>query len=217
MPVQDISGILAEGPGQLLDRSLEEYGALLRTAGELKPELLEAVDYTLRHTVVRLLSRATREKENDLAGELVEAYDALRRLVPPAREAELAAWLPRWRGFADLLDARLATLASRDVAGALRLAHSSEILAEVAADPGLTQAQLGLRLGLKPANLSRILSVLEAHELIERRSVGRERRLHPGHLARPAGEAPNTALPAGASAIRPGNEYLRLVREDRAA
>jgi hypothetical protein len=177
MAVHDPSHLLAEGPRQLLDRSLEDYAALLRQAGELRPEHLEAVDYALRHTVVRLLARAAAEEE------LEAAYEDLRRLVPVAREAELGDWVARWRAFADLLAARLAAVAAQDPAKARTLAHAEAILALVAREPGLTQAEIGERLDLKPANLSRVLGVLEAHELIERRRVGREKRVHFGRLA----------------------------------
>jgi hypothetical protein len=181
--LQHSSDLLAAGPAELLDRPLDDYAAVLRQSDELHRDHLAAIDYALRHTVVRLLVRAAPEAE------LSEAYGALRRLVPVAREAELADWVPRWRAFADLLDARRAALAAQDPEAARRLMHSGSILDLVESDPGLTQAEIAQRLGLKPANLSRILGVLEAHELIERRSTGREKRVHPGRLAVAAGRA----------------------------
>lgn len=173
----ELARLAAEGAAELLDRSIGDYGRLLReTPGELRWEHVDALDYALRHTVVRLLVRAA---ERD---ELAAAYDALRRLVPVEREAELAEWMPRWRAYADLLDARLASLAARERSQALGLLHAREIVDLVAREPGLAQAEVGERLGLKPANLSRILGVLEAHEFIERRTAGREKRVHLGRL-----------------------------------
>lgn len=170
--------LAAEGPAELLERSIEDYGRLLlEVSSDLGPEHVDAIDYALRHTVVRLLVRAAGEEE------LADAYDGLRRLVPVEREDELAEWVPRWRAFADLLDARLAALAARDSDRVPGLLHAREILDLVANEPGLTQAEICERLKLKPANLSRILGVLEAHEMIERRTVGREKRVHPGRLA----------------------------------
>jgi DNA-binding transcriptional ArsR family regulator len=195
MNVQDTSDLLADGPGELLDRSLEDYATLLRQAGELLPEYLEAVDYAVRHTVLRLFIRSAEEEE------LEKAHDALRRLVPVTREAELASWLPRWRGFADLIESRLAVLANQDPTAVRSLAHSSAILALVGNEPGLKQSEIGKRLGLKPANLSRILNVLEAHELIERQSVGRERRVSLGRVGRPAADVIK-------GDVKPGREYL---------
>ncbi len=150
---------------------------MLRQTGDLRREHLEAIDYVLRHTVIRLLVRAAGEEE------LEAAHEELRRLVPIALEPKLAAWVPRWRGLADLLEARLAVLSARDVESARRMAHAAEILALVASKPGWTQTKICDRLKLGAANLSRILGILEAHELVERRSVGRERRVHLGRLA----------------------------------
>lgn len=181
--LQNPSDLLAAGPAELLERPLADYAALLRTDQELRRDHLEVVDYVLRHTVVRLLVRAAPEEE------LTGVYGDLRRLVPVAREPELADWLPRWRAFADLLDARRAALAAQDPAAAVRLAHSGAILELVEAEQGLTQVEIAARLGLKAANLSRILGVLEAHELIERRTVGREKRVHLGRLAATGGWA----------------------------
>ncbi len=180
-----LADLAAEGPAELLERSIQDYGRLLlEVSSDLRPEHVDALDYALRHTVVRLLVRAAGEDE------LADAYDGLRRLVPVEREDELAEWVPRWRAFADLLDARLAVLAARDSDRVFGLLHAREILGLVASEPGLTQAEICERLELKPANLSRILGVLEAHERIERRTVGREKRVHPGRLASGAEELP---------------------------
>jgi hypothetical protein len=208
---QQASDWLGEGPAELLARPLEEYAAFLRRAQDLRRDHLEALDYVLRHTVVRLLVRAAPETE------LAAAYGALRGLVPVAREAELAEWLPRWRAYADLLDARRAAMAAQDPAQALRLAHSGRILELVEREAGLTQAQIADRLRLKAANLSRILGVLEAHEMIERRSVGREKQVHPGRLFAAGGgftaSGPARRGPGGdgldeEGAVLPGRSYL---------
>lgn len=208
MNVQDLSFLLSQGPAELLDRPLEDYAALLRQAVDLEPDHLEAVDYALRHTVVRLLVRAAGEEEMEAA------YDALRRMVPVARASELAEWIPRWRAFADLLDTRLGILASREPGLALRFAHAEPILHLVADAPGLTQVEIGERLELKPANLSRVLGVLEAHEMIERRRVGREKRVYLGRLApglakeRPELETDPKLLFDG-EPVKPGVAYFR--------
>jgi MarR family len=202
MKIQDSSDLLSEGPAELIDRPLAEYAALLRGTGELRSEHLDAVDYALRHKVVRLLARAAGEEE------LEATYEEMRRLVPVAKETELAAWVPRWRAFADLLEARLAALTTRDVEGARRLAHAAGILALVEEEPGLTQAEICRHLKLKPANLSRILGVLEAHELIERRSTGRERRVHPGRLAGAPPAAPAEPSPPVEDELPRGMAFL---------
>ena len=173
MTIQKSSTPAAEGAAELLDRNLAEYADLLRQ-GALSAADVEAIDFALRHSVVRLLGRPR------TSAELGDAYDALRRMVPADREADLAEWKRRWRAFADLVDAKLAALAARQPGRAAALAHAERILELVAAEPGLTQVELGERLQLKPANVTRILAALEADELIERRRVGREKRVHPG-------------------------------------
>jgi DNA-binding transcriptional ArsR family regulator len=201
MKVQNRSAILSDSPARLLDRSLEEYGGILRQKGELGPEHLEKVDYALRHTVVRLLVRNAGEEE------LEEVYGDLRALVPLDREEELQPWSLRWRGFADLVDARLATLAGRNPDHARRLAHAPQILRILEGSPGLTQVELGDAMGLKPANLSRILSILEGHDLIHRRKVGREKRVFlSGESTPTASQEPSL----NRSAMKPFRDYLRL-------
>lgn len=212
----ELARLAAEGAAELLDRSIGDYGRLLREApGELRWEHVDALDYALRHTVVRLLVRAA---ERD---ELAAAYDALRRLAPIEREEELAEWLPRWRAYADLLDARLAALAARQPDQALELLHAREIVDLVAREPGLPQAELGERLGLKPPNLSRILGVLEAHEFVERRAAGREKRVHLGRLggqAVGAQEAQEATVGDAEAAVARTISYLfTAARSTRAA
>ena len=176
MTIQDSSQILAEGPAELLDRSIHDYALALHSLDGVEEEHLEAVDYAVRHTVVRLLVRKAAEEES------AECYDSIKSLVPVEREEEWMHWYRRWTGIADVLDARLASLAARRPEEARRLAHADEILALASEEPGLAQAQIADRLDLKAANLSRILGILEAHELIERRRVGREKRIYVGML-----------------------------------
>jgi DNA-binding MarR family transcriptional regulator len=183
MTVWNPSQLLAEGPAQLLERPLSDFADLLRQPEELEREHADTLDYVLRHTVVRLLVRAAGQDE------LLSAYEELRALVPVRREEELAAWLPRWRTLADVLDARLAVLRNRDMSIPAKLLHADRIVALVASESGLTQVEIADRLDLKAANLSRILGILEAHELIERRNVGREKRVFLGRLATEAESA----------------------------
>ncbi len=213
MSVHNTSVLLSEGPAELLERSLPEYSEILERADDLGREHLEAIDYALVHTVERLMARSPTEEE------LEEAYDELRGMIPIEREGEFAEWVPRWQAFADLVDARLGILEAREEGAdvALRFAHGDRILNLVRAQPGLTQAEIGQRLGLKPANLSRILGVVEAHELIERRTLGREKRVHLGPRAatgpRPA-EAPGKkrGLPPAYADVEAGRRYFQIDR-----
>jgi CRP-like cAMP-binding protein len=172
MTGQDLSFLLQEGPGELLERQLDDYRTLLREAREVRFEHLDAIDYAVRHWLIRLLvSNASSE-------ELEDTYSTLRRLVPVTREEDLADWKKRWSAFADLLETRVAIRANQRPEQALKLAHAEDILRVIEDEPGISQAEIGDRLGLKRANLSRILHVLEANELVDRRTVGREKHLY---------------------------------------
>lgn len=182
--LQNPSVLLSEPASALLDRPLTDFRGLFGAGVALGAEHLEALDYVLRHAVLRLLVRRAPEPE------LAAAEDALRRLFPPSRDASLGRWAVRWLGLADLLDARRAALREQDADAVRRLAHADELLALVATRPGLSQAEIGERLGLKPANLSRILGALEANELLTRRAEGREKRVYPIPEAMPARARP---------------------------
>lgn len=177
MILQNPSQLLREGPTELLDRSLFDYARALHGLEGLEDNHLEAVDYVVRHQTVRLLVKRASEDE------LAEAYDSIKSLVPVERERDWSRWHQRWNGIADVLDARLASLAAREPNTARGLAHADRILDLVRVRPDLSQNQIAEYLDLKPANLSRILGVLEAHELIERRTVGREKQVRLGFLA----------------------------------
>lgn len=168
----DLSFLLQEGPGELLGHQLDDYRKLLREAPEIRFEHLDAIDYAVRHWLVRLLVSSVRSEE------LEDTYSILRRLVPVAREEDLADWKKRWIAFADLLETRVAILANQRPAEARKLAHAGEILDLIEDEPGLSQSVIAKRLHLKPANLSRILGVLEANELVDRLTVGREKHVY---------------------------------------
>lgn len=83
----------------------------------------------------------------------------------------------------------------------------ADILAMVVARGELTQQEIGNHFNLAPANLTRILSMMEANALIERRKTGREKRIVPGVNAARFHPANETAP----SAITPhrGSWYLQ--------
>lgn len=180
MKVHNGSALLAEGPAELLERPIREYRPLLRER-VLRPEVVEAVDYAIRHTVIRLLLRNADDSE------LEATNDAIRRLIPVSREQELHTWAVRWAAFADVLAGRLAARANQRPAEARQLAHAEEILNLLTDRTDLSQTEIAQELNLKEANLSRILGVLEANDLITRRVVGREKQVRLGPLLHRAG------------------------------
>ncbi|MGH8654865.1 MAG: MarR family transcriptional regulator [Gammaproteobacteria bacterium] len=57
------------------------------------------------------------------------------------------------------------------------MAHCAEVLDRVDKQEGMSQVQLGDAMDLKPANISRILGILESNGLIRREAVGREKKV----------------------------------------
>src|SRR5437764_386454 len=70
-------------------------------------------------------------------------------------------------------------------------------------------------LGLKKANLTRVLNLLEANELIERHGLGRENRLRLGRAAPPveAGAAAAEPTAATPTPVARGLTYLSAVAD----
>lgn len=167
-------------------------------------ELATAIDYLLRQRVVALL------RERAPVDDLVAEARMIDTILDPARETEIAAagrWFDRWRGYEALLSGLASALRLVDPASALEKSHVQEILHHVAARPDrcIRQRQLGDDLGLKPANLTRILQVMEANELIARAAEGNEKLISLGP------RAPVELIAAGADARsrRRRSPYLR--------
>jgi MarR family len=188
------SALLSETPVRLLERPLADFGAALR-AGEPSRELLATIDFVLRHQVARALSRDPGRVDFD------ELHDNLARVMPVKLEERLPEQTIRWRAFADLVSTRLGMLDTQEPETARSLLHAEEILAFVAQHPGCTQSEIREDRELKPANLTRILGILEANELVERQTVGREKRVYLGRLERQRRE---TEYPTGAVEARHG-------------
>lgn len=200
--VQDASDLLALPVVDLVEAPLEELAALLRREQLPADQEIEALDRILRLKVIRAL-----QSEPDHAA-LVALVGELRRLVPHDRCKDLDArrrpWATRWSTLGDLVDCAAQAIEARDPARAKQLAHAAPLLAAVGDSPGLAQAELGRRLGIKPANLSRILGVLEAGGLVRRKLVGREKLVHPARDA-----MPDRAPARAGSGARRGASYLQ--------
>ena len=172
--VQDRTFLTTALPRELFELPLDACTPWLREDEPLSDRELEALDYVVRNQVARALG------QRSSADALEELSDSIAALVPVEREEAMRPWVTRWRGMAAVLDARAASLDAQDVDEAMRMAHAPEIVKMVREEPGITQGVLRERLALKPANLSRILGILEASELVERRKVGRQNQLFPG-------------------------------------
>jgi len=193
MTLHDPSELLARPTVDLVELPLASFRPLLLAESLPDDEALAALDLVLRLRVFRTLARAS-----DVEALRAE-YDDLQRLVPHRREADLNAaprfWATRWKTLANLVETAAEASVVRDPEKARRLAHSAEILRAVEADAGLSQTELGERVKLQPANLTRILAVLEANGLIERRAVGREKQVFPVRPSAPTTKSAPASVP----------------------
>ncbi|MGC8490124.1 MAG: MarR family transcriptional regulator [Syntrophobacteraceae bacterium] len=157
-----------------LDQILQTVGAI-RKWEERHGEVL---DYIYRQQLIRLLTR--RAPLDDLRA----LNDHLERMIHPRRlEAMRNVEKPygdRWAAYKDILESRLASLRSDAPFEVLEMGHVKEILELIGSGRASKQSEIKQRLGLKSANLTRILNVMEANDLIERRSEGREKLIFPG-------------------------------------
>ncbi|MEZ5583079.1 MAG: MarR family transcriptional regulator [Candidatus Competibacteraceae bacterium] len=158
---------------------LDELLHAVRSIEQWQDRHAQVLDYIYCHRLLRLLrTRAP-------LTEAIALYDHLAHVNHARRRAELNGleqrrYAERWRAYQDLLDDQITVLSSDVPQQALQRTHALEIVALVKSGQATTQQAIQEQLGLKEANLSRILKLLEANELIVRRKKGRENHLLPG-------------------------------------
>ncbi len=172
--------------------SLEDLSSAARAIEDWGERPAEVLDYIYRYRLIRLLqTRASLE-------ELRALNEHIRRVLPPSRMGELdrlaRPYRERWRVYGEILEARIHSLTSEAPAKVLERKHVRRILELVVTAPrerAVLKQALG---GIGDPNLTRILKLMEANELIEVRRLGREKRIHLG----PNGErfSPNKGAPA---------------------
>lgn len=149
---------------------------------------LGAVDYVLRHWTAQFAARNDARSVAELQSLIGHI---LERRPPPEPYAH------RWRALDDALEARRLTLAARDPGRVAGLKHVSRILDHLR-DAGPTRQgdlreQLGLDISI--SRLSQIVSLMEAHGLVEIEQRGRENFVRAAGAARPARSEPHAAPP----------------------
>ena len=157
---------------------------LLETAlktDQWNDRMVQVLDYIYRQR----LDHALRFGRSDEIQTLLEhldrmthprVTDRLDRLETPCKD--------RWAGFMDLLEDRLTALASPVPEQLMTRSHVTEIVEMVADNDRIYQSDIGKAWNLRPANLTRILNLMEANELIVRRTEGRKKRIELGPLGR---------------------------------
>ena len=159
------------------------------------PRALQTLDHLL---VVWTANTAARPDDVEGIAELQQLIDYVRHRstnghrLPPASQN-------RWAALHDVLESRRHAIDGRQPDRILKRAHVRAILDLIGT--GTTQRELtaglqGRDIDISPGRLSQLLSLMEAHGLIDRRREGRENRLS----LTPAGQQ---AAPAPAPATKP--------------
>ena len=157
---------------------------LLETAlktDQWNDRMVQVLDYIYRQR----LDRALRFGRTDDIQALLEhldrmthprVTDRLDRLETPCKG--------RWAGYMDILEDRLTALASPVPEQLMSRSHVAEIVEMIGGGDRVYQSDIRKARGLRPANLTRILNLMEANELIIRRAEGRRKRIELGPLGR---------------------------------
>ena len=198
--------VLHGDPGDLID--LEDLSQLFEAVRAIEPwteRHAEVLDYVYRGRVARALDRRSG------GDELRELHEHIRRAAALVRsETQLEeAWAARWRGYAAVLDARMGAIATQNPSAVLSRAHVQAVLDLLgeAGETGIAQADIQDRLKLSKANLTRVLGLMEDHDLIERRKVGRDKQVFLGRSAQQKKATPVEA-PTPKSEFRRGLTLL---------
>ncbi len=138
----------------------------------------EVLDYVYRQRLIRLLVRRSSEDDLSALNEHLECMLHPRRLE--AMQHLSRPYSDRWAAYKDILESRLASLRSRAPQQVLKMAHVEQILDLLLSGRASKQADIKEAFRLRPANLTRVLNIMEANDLIERRTEGREKLIRPG-------------------------------------
>ena len=196
--------LLNDSPAAIAESArLEDLLKAVRSIAKWEERHAEVLDHTYRHRLVHLI-----RSKSAAEGELQELLDHLDRVTHQRRFAALEnlgkRYGSRWLAYMDILDGRLALMRSPVSERWLNRKHVRDILNLVPERGEIPQSRIKEKLDLRPANLTRVLDIMEANELIERRQDGRENlvRLGPDgvELVRKQGE--NAAGPRMADYLR---------------
>lgn len=190
---------LEKDPGALEELSLDELLDAIRALPAFSERHAEILDFLHRQ---RALDALAGSPDPDELQELVHYFD---RLLDPVRsgafEALSRSYASRWEALSDLVDDRLRRLETTEGSQLdefLRRNHVRTIL-DVLAEAErqgrtVSQAELGASLRLRKANLTRVLNLMTARDLVVRRRKGRSNEVGIGEAARrllPSREPPS--------------------------
>jgi DNA-binding MarR family transcriptional regulator len=173
--------------------SLDQLLQTAKSIEQWEERHAEVLDYIYRQRLIWMLTR--RASADDLSA----LDEHLERMLHPRRLEAMRhlgrAYGERWAAYKDILESRLASLRSPAPQQVRKMAHVEQILDLITSGRATKQAEIKKALGLRSANLTRVLKFMEANELIERRTVGRENLIGPGPGIERGQPAPETDTP----------------------
>ncbi len=156
--------------------SLSDLMETIRNADRIDERQAQVLDYVYIYRVIRLI-RFARRGENSTR-ELEDLFEHLDRVTHPRWLALLKnperPYGARWTAYRDILENRLGALLSQVPERLLKRAHVEEILHLITKEKSISRKKIGKVLGLKQANLTRVLHMMEANELIDCHPIGRK-------------------------------------------
>ncbi len=142
----------------------------------------QVLDYVYRQRLIRLITSAKRG--NAASNELSAFARHLDKTTHPVRIKRLDGldkpYKERWTAYLDIVESRLAALESDVPDHVMNLKNVREILTLVFEQESVSRKTIKDRFNLQPANLTRILNMMEASDLIVCQKVGREIRVSAG-------------------------------------
>ncbi len=180
----------------------------IREIDRLNDRQAEVLDYIYKHRLVRLIR--TVKKGEGAAAELTELYEHLNRVAHPRRLSQLNTlekpYGARWIAYQDILEHRLAVLVNQPSKWLLNRAHVKGILRLVVKHGSISRKKIPDHIKIKQANLTRVLNMMAANELIECHTVGKEKILTIGEN----GAKFRSEIKSDDPSDERGSTYLRL-------
>ncbi|HYO68938.1 MAG TPA: MarR family transcriptional regulator [Archangium sp.] len=179
---------------------LDDILAAVRSRKQWSERMAQVLEYAYCERLLKLVRTGAPIEQ------FRELNEHLAQVVHPVRRAMLEGldkpYFTRWSLLRALLEMRIESLRSELPQHVLEREHVRDILARVRKAGELSQQQLGEELGLGKANLSRILSLMEANELIDKLPRGSTNLITLGVRGREL--APPPPLPMDAPRQPPG-------------
>lgn len=207
--------LLNDDPQRLArEAPLDDLLAAVRAVEDWTDRHGQVLDHLYRNRIARQF------RTGAALDEMAALLDHLQRVAHPRRAPALDAldrrYAQRWLAYADLLETQLAVQEAGVPPSLLERAHVPVILAGVRDGSLQTQGDVQQHCGLKEANASRVLALLDAAELVLRQRHGREKRLMAGprlpealQLLEDAGRLPLATTPARTATSRRGSSFFK--------